>query len=77
MVNNIVTGELKRQESKERNRVEINLLTHEKQQTQLFLDDETLGVSASVLANMMLDFVRVNGTEKLTPKSVFKKEQKQ
>lgn len=68
---------MKRQESKHQNRVEINLLTHEKQQTQLFLDDETLDVSASVLANMMLDFVRTNGTENLTPKSVFKKEQRQ
>ena len=68
---------MKRQESKHQNRVEINLLTHEKQQTQLYLDDETLDVSASVLANMMLDFVRANGTENLTPKSVFKKEQRQ
>ena len=68
---------MKRQESKHQNRVEINLLTHEKQQTQLYLDDETLDVSASVLANMMLDFVRTNGTENLTPKGVFKKEQRQ
>lgn len=67
---------MKRQESKERNRVEINLLTHEKQESPLFLGDETFDVSASVLANMILDFVRVNGTDQLTPNNVFKKEQK-
>ena len=65
---------MKRQESNHRNRVEINLLTHEKQESPLFLDDETLDVSATVLANMMLDFVRANGMEKLTPSNVFKKE---
>ena len=42
------------------------------------LDDETLTASASVLANMMLDFIRATDSNaKLTPKSVFKKEQKQ
>jgi len=69
---------LKRQESKQQNRVEIDLLTHEKNESPLFLDDETLSASASVLANMMLDFIRVNDSNiKLTPKSVFKKEQRQ
>ena len=68
---------MKRQESKQQNRVEIDLLTHEKQETPLYLDDKTLDVSASVLANMMLDFIRANDTEDLTPKSVFKKEQRQ
>ena len=68
---------MKRQETNYRNRVEINLLTREKQESPLFLDDETLDVSATVLANMMLDFVRANGMEKLTPSNIFKKEQKQ
>jgi len=68
---------LKRQESKHQNRVEINLLTHKKQESPLFLDDETLDVSATVFANMMLDFVRANGMEKLTPSNVFKKEKQE
>ena len=39
------------------------------------LDDKTVDVSASVLANIMLDFIRVNDSNvKLTPKSVFRKE---
>lgn len=58
---------MKRQETNHRNRIEINLLTHKKQESPLFVDDETLDISATVLANMMLDFVRANGTEKLTP----------
>ena len=65
---------MKRQESNHRNRVEINLLTHEKQESPLFLDDETLDVSATVLANMMLDFVIANGMENLTPRNVFRRE---
>jgi len=44
----------------------------------LELDDETLTASASVLANMLLDFVRDNNSyENLTPKNVFRKENKQ
>ncbi|MBR4761562.1 MAG: hypothetical protein IK086_02870 [Clostridia bacterium] len=67
---------MKQQETKQQNRVEINLLTHEKQESPLFLDDESFDVSASVLANMMLDFVRVNGADQLTPGNVFRKEQR-
>lgn len=68
---------MKRQGTKQRNRVEINLLTHEKQESPLFLDDETLDVSATVLANIMLDFIRANGMEKLMPSNVFKKEKQE
>ena len=69
---------MKRQETNHQNRVEIDLLTHQKNESPLFLDDKTLDVSASVLANIMLDFIRANDSNaKLTPKSVFKKEQKQ
>ena len=60
------------------NKVEINLSTNEVATSPLELDDETLTASASVLANMLLDFVRDNGSyDNLTPKNVFKKENKQ
>ena len=69
---------MKRQELKYQNRVDIDLLTHEKQESPLELDDDTLNISATVLANMLLDFVRDNGSyDNLTPKNVFKKENKQ
>ena len=69
---------MKRQEFKHQNRVDIDLLTHEKQESPLELDDDTLNVSASVLANMLLDFVRDKGSyDSLTPKNVFRKENKQ
>lgn len=69
---------MKRQETKRKNRVDIDLLTHETQESLLELNDETLTVSASVLANMLLDFVRDNDYyENLTPKNVFRKENKQ
>lgn len=69
---------MKRQELKYQNRVDIDLLTHEKQESPLELDDDTLNVSASVLANMLLDFVRDKGSyDSLTPKNVFRKENKQ
>ena len=58
--------------------MEIDLSTNEVATSPLELDDETLTSSASVLANMLLDFVRDNGSyENLTPKNVFKKEDKQ
>lgn len=69
---------MKRQELKYQNRVDIDLLTHEKQESPLELDDDTLNVSASVLANMLLDFVRDKGSyDNLTPNNVFRKENKQ
>ena len=69
---------MKRQELKYQNRVDIDLLTHEKQESPLELDDDTLNVSASVLANMLLDFVRDKGSyDSLTPKNVFSKENKE
>lgn len=69
---------MKRQELKYQNRVDIDLLTHEKQESPLELDDDTLNVSAFVLANMLLDFVRDKGSyDSLTPKNVFRKENKQ
>jgi hypothetical protein len=58
--------------------VEISLSTNEVATSPLELDDETLTASASVLANMLLDFVRDNNSyENLTPKNVFRKENKQ
>ena len=69
---------MKRQKLKYQNRVDIELLTHEKQESPLELDDDTLNVSATVLANMLLDFVRDKGSyDSLTPKNVFRKESKQ
>lgn len=69
---------MKRQELKYQNRVDIDLLTHEKQESPLKLGDDTLNVSATVLANMLLDFVRDKGSyDSLTPKNVFRKENKQ
>lgn len=69
---------MKRQELKYQNRVDIDLLTHEKQESPLELDDDTLNISATVLANMLLDFVRDKGSyDSLTPNNVFRKENKQ
>lgn len=69
---------MKRQELKYQNRVDIDLLTHEKQESPLELDDDTLNISATVLANMLLDFVRDKGSyDNLTPNNVFRKENKQ
>ena len=68
---------MKRNYLEEFNKVEINLSTNEVATSPLELDDETLTVSASVLANMLLDFVRDNNSyENLTPKNVFRKENK-
>ena len=69
---------MKRHYLDEFNKVEINLSTNEVATSLLELDDETLTASASVLANMLLDFVRDNNSyENLTPKNVFRKENKQ
>ena len=69
---------MKRQELKYQNRVDIDLLTHEKQESPLELDDDTLNISATVRANMLLDFVRDKGSyDSLTPNNVFRKENKQ
>ena len=58
--------------------MEIDLSTNEVATSPLELDDETLTASASVLANMLLDFVRDNNSyENLTPNNVFRKENKQ
>lgn len=69
---------MKRHYLEEFNKVEINLSTNEVATSPLELDDNTLTVSASVLANMLLGFVRDNDSyDNLTPKNVFKKENKQ
>ena len=69
---------MKRHYLDEFNKVEIDLSTNEVATSPLELDDETLTLSASVLANMLLDFVRDNSSyENLTPKNVFRKENKQ
>lgn len=69
---------MKRHYLDEFNKVEIDLSTNEVATSPLELDDETLTASACVLANMLLDFVRDNNSyENLTPKNVFRKENKQ
>ena len=69
---------MKRHYLDEFNKVEISLSTNEVATSPLELDDETLTASASVLANMLLDFARDNNSyENLTPKIVFRKENKQ
>ena len=69
---------MKRHYLDEFNKVEINLSTNEVATSPLELDDKTLSASASVLANMLLDFVRDNNSyDNLTPKNVFRKENKQ
>ena len=69
---------MKRHYLDEFNKVEIDLSTNEVATSPLELDDETLTASAFVLANMLLDFVRDNNSyENLTPKNVFRKENKQ
>ncbi|MBE5754480.1 MAG: hypothetical protein E7340_04025 [Clostridiales bacterium] len=69
---------MKRHYLDEFNKVEINLSTNEVATSPLELGDETLTASASVLANMLLDFVRDNGSyDNLTAQNVFRKENKQ
>ena len=69
---------MKRHYLDEFNKVEIDLSTNQVATSPLELDDETLTASASVLANMLLDFARDNNSyENLTPKNVFRKENKQ
>ena len=62
----------------EKNQIKIDLLNNTIKESPLELDDKTLSTSASVLAKMMLDFVRDNNSyDNLTPKNVFRKENKQ
>ena len=69
---------MKRHYLDEFNKVEIDLSTNEVATSPLELDDETLTASASILANMLLDFVRSDGSyDNLTPNNVFRKENKQ
>ena len=69
---------MKRHYLDEFNKVKIDLSTNEVVTSPLELDDETLTASSSVLANMLLDFVRVDSSyDNLIPKNVFKKENKQ
>ena len=69
---------MKRHYLEEFNKVEINLSTNEVATSPLELDDKTLTESSSVLANMLLDFVRDNNSyDNLTPMNVFRKETKQ
>ena len=69
---------MKRHYLDEFNKVEIDLSTNEVATSPLELDDKTLSTSASVLAKMMLDYIRDNGSyNNLTPKNVFRKENKQ
>ena len=49
-----------KKEIKSKNRVDIDLLTQEKQESPLKLDEDTLNRSATVLANKLLDFLRRN-----------------
>ena len=64
-----------RNEREEINKVEIDLLTNEVVSSPLKIDEKILTVSASVLINKLLDFVRVNGSnKKLTPQNIFRKE---
>ena len=61
----------------EENRVDIDLQTNRVQKSPLNLSDETLKVSATVLANKLLDYARRCGTyENMTPEHVFRKEEK-
>lgn len=61
----------------EENRVDIDLRTNRVRKSPLNLSDETLKVSATVLANKLLDYVRMRGTyENMTPEQVFRKEEK-
>ena len=69
---------MKRHYLEEFNKVEIDLSTNEVATSPLELDDETLTASASVLAKMMLDYVRDSDSyDNLIPKNVFRKENKQ
>ena len=69
---------MKRHYLDEFNKVEIDLSTNEVATSSLELDDKTLNTSASVLAKMMLDYVRDSGSyDNLIPKNVFRKENKQ
>ena len=61
----------------EENRVDIDLRTNRVRKSPLNLSDEALKVSATVLANKLLDYARRCGTyENMTPEQVFRKEEK-
>lgn len=61
----------------EENRVDIDLQTNRVRKLPLNLSDEALKVSATVLANKLLDYVRKCGIyENITPEQVFGKEEK-
>lgn len=61
----------------EENRVDIDLRTNRVRKSPLKLSDEALNVSATVLANKLLDYARKSGTyENMSPEQVFKKEEK-
>ena len=59
------------------NIVEVNLLTRETEKGRLNLTKERLEASASILANLLLDFVKGGGSiEELTPEKVFGRREK-
>lgn len=61
----------------EENRVDIDLRTNRIRESPLNLSDEEINVSATVLANKLLDYARRYGTyENMTPEQVFRKEEK-
>ena len=62
---------------REENRVDIDLRTNRVRKLPLNLSNEALNVSATMLANKLLDYVRKRGTyENMTPEQVFGKEEK-
>ena len=61
----------------EENRVDIDLRTNRIRESPLNLSDEEINVSATVLANKLLDYARRYGTyENMTLEQVFRKEEK-
>ncbi len=61
----------------EENRVDIDLRTNRIRESPPNLSDEEINVSATVLANKLLDYARRYGTyENMTPEQVFRKEEK-
>ena len=59
------------------NTVEVDLLTGQTEKGRLSLPKEKIETSASILANLLLDFVKGGGsTEELTPDKVFGRKEK-
>ena len=59
------------------NTVEVDLSTGQTEKGRLNLPKERLEASASILANLLLDFVKGGGsTEELTPEKVFDRREK-